>query len=220
MSFATIATNITEVRESPLLWLPGLDNYLNVSIAGSGTLASPTMTLYENGIDVSGTKLSGSMSIQTGSRVIRTQTFTSLVGGSNYKAYISFTDDGVSQVRELSIICPKLGVSPGRYPVAHNTLQIDESPVLIYPGQSIAFQISVSGSGGLASPTMSIYKGTADDSANVLSGAMDVSGRVITTKTISGLAGGSSYIAYIYFQDGGKNTARYMEIICPKLGAY
>jgi len=219
--FGTIATNLTECRESPLLWLPGVDDYLQVSIKGTGTLASPTMALYENGIDVSGTKLTGSMSIPTGSRTIKTKTIQSLIGGSIYKAYISFTDDGIAQVRELSIVCPKLGVKPSNYPLAHNTLRIAESPVLIYPGQSTTFQIAIDGQGAIgASPTMNMYKGVTDDSANVLSGSMSVSGRTITLKTISGLSGGSDYLGYVWFVDGGKNTARYFELIVPKLGSY
>jgi len=219
--FGTIAANVTECRESPLLWLPGVDSYLQIDVAGSGTLASPTMVLYENGIDVSATKLTGSMSIPSGSRVIKTKSFTGLVGGSNYKVYVYFTDDGVSQVRELSLVVPKLGVNPARYPMAQNNLRIAESPVLIYPGQSVAFQLTISGQGGLgASPTMVIYKGTTNMSSDLLSGAMAVSGRAITTKTISGLTGGAEYIVYIYFTDGGKNTVRYFEILTPKLGSY
>jgi hypothetical protein len=220
-NFGTIATNVTECRESPLLWLPGVDSYVQISVAGSGTLASPTMTLYENGIDVSSTKLTGSMSIPTGSRTIKTKSFASLVGGSNYKAYISFTDDGVPQVRELTLVVPKLGVNPSRYPLAHNTLRIAESPVLIYPGQSMTFQLVVDGQGEIgASPTMAIYKGVSDESASLLSGSLSVTGRTITLKAISGLTGGAEYLVYVYFTDGGKNTARYFEILTPKLGAY
>jgi hypothetical protein len=219
--FGTISTNITECRESPLLWLPGVDSYLQVAVDGTGTLASPTMSLWENGVDVSATKLTGSMSIPTGSRTIKTKVFSSLVGGSNYKAYISFTDDGIAQVRELTLIVPKLGVNPSRYPMAQNNLRVAESPVMIYPGQSVTFQITVSGQGGLgASPTMAIYKGTSDQSATLLTGAMAVSGRAITLKTISGLTGGNEYIVYVYFVDAGKNTVRYFEILTPKLGAY
>jgi hypothetical protein len=219
--FGTIARNITECRESPLLWLPGVDDYLQISIAGTGTLASPTMTLWENGADVSATKLTGSMSIPTGSRVIKTKVFTALVGGSNYKAYISFTDSGVATVRELTLIVPKLGVNPSKFPLAHNLLRIAESPILIYPGQSFNGQVVIDGQGTIgASPTMSIYKGLSDDSANVLSDSLSVSGRTITLKTISGLSGGSDYIFYVYFTDGGKSTVRYGEIICPKLGSY
>lgn len=220
-SYGLVAQNITEVRQSPILWIPGVDEYVQISIAGSGTLASPTMTLYENGVDVSGTKLSGSMSIPSGSRTIKTKVFTSLIGGSNYRAYISFTDGGVATVRELSIIVPKLGVNPSKYPNAHNNLRIAESPILIYPGQSVTFQIVVDGEGVIgASPTMSVYKGTSDDSSNVLSGSLSVSGRTITLKTIGSLAGGSEYIFYVYFSDAGKNTVRYGEIICPRLGEY
>jgi hypothetical protein len=217
--FGTIAQNITECRESPLLWLPGVDDYLQISIAGTGTLAAPTMALYENGIDVSSTKLTGSMSIPTGSRTIKTKTLASLVGGSNYKGYVSFTDDGIAQVREFSLAVPKLGVNPSRYPLAHNTLRIAESPILIYPGQSVAFQVTIDGQGVIASPTMSIYKGVSPE-PSLLSDAMDVNGRAITLKTISGLTGGSEYMFYVFFTDGGKSTARYGEILCPKLGSY
>jgi len=219
--FGTIAQNITECRESPLLWLPGVDDYLQISVAGTGTLASPTMALYENGIDVSATKLTGSMSIPAGSRVIKTKVFASLVGGSNYKAYVLFTDDGVFTVRELTIICPKLGVNPSVYPLAHNNLRIAESPILVYPGQSFTGQVVIDGQGPIgASPTMSIYKGTANESASLLSNSLSVSGRAITLKTMSGLAGGAEYLFYVFFTDNGKNTARYGEILVPKLGAY
>ena len=98
---------------------------------------------------------------------------------------------------------------------------VAESPILIYPGQSVAFQVVIDGQGTIgASPTMLMYKGLNDDSANVLSGALGVSERAITSKTITGLSGGSDYIFYVYFTDGGKSTVRYGEVICPKLGAF
>jgi hypothetical protein len=219
-SFGYVGKNITEIRESPILWLPGVNDYIQVHIKGTGTLASPTMVLYENGVDVSGTKLTGSMSIPTGSRVIKTKTFSSLIGGSQYRVYIYFTDDGVSQVRELEIFCPKLGTKPSNYPVCMDRLKVAESPIVLYPGQSIAMMLTVDGQGEIASPTMSMYKGTSDDSTNVLSGSITASGRTITLKTISSLTGGSSYTAYVYFTDNGKNTVRYFEVICKKLGVY
>lgn len=220
-SFGRVAKNLTEARESPLLWLPGVDDYLQCQIKGTGTLASPTMALYENGVDVSATKLTGSMSIPTGSRVIKTKTFASLVGGSNYRAYVYFTDDGIGQTRELEIICPKLGVRPSQFPACYDTLRIAESPIIIYPGQSITAQVVIEGQGTIgASPTMSMYKGTTDDSANVLSSTLSVTNRTITLKTISGLSGGSDYMGYVFFTDAGKNTARYFEVICPRLGTY
>lgn len=218
--FGTIAKNITECRESPLLWIPGVDSYLQIDVEGSGTLASPTMVLYENGTDVSGTKLTGAMSIPTGSRVIKTKTIASLIGGSRYKAYIYFTDDGVAQVRHLTIICPKLGVNPSRYPMAKNRFRVMQSPIQIFPGQSATYQIVIDGQGTIgASPTMLLFKGTSEHSG-LLTGSLSVAGRTITLKTIGGLSGGSEYIAYVYFTDNGKNTVRYFEIICPKLGEF
>ena len=216
--FGLIAKNITEVRESPLLWFPGVDGYFYVQVDRSDALASPTMALYENGIDVSATKLSGSMSI-TG-RVIKTKVLGSLVGGSVYIAYIYFTDGGIGTTREITIIVPRLGENPSKYQFAADPYRIAESPILIYPGQTSSAVLSVSGEGTLASPTMYVYKGLTDDSATVLSGSASVSGRGITLKTIANLAGGSDYMGYVYFTDGGKSTIRYFEILCPKLGAY
>ncbi len=219
--FGTIAKNVTECRESPYLCIPGADDYFQIDVEGTGTLASPTMLLYENGKDVSATKLTGAMSIPAGSRVIKTKVITSLVGGSNYKVYIFFTDDGVPQVREVTLVCPKLGVSPSVYPLAKNNLRVAESPFMIYPGQAPTFQLVIDGQGDIgATPTMLVYKGTSNDSANVLSGVLSVTGRTITLKTIGSLTGGAQYIAYVFFTDAGRNTVRYFEILCPKLGEY
>lgn len=216
-NFGKVSTNVTELRESPLLWIEGVDTWVDVQIDGSGTIASPTMLLYENGTDVSGTLLTGTMSIS--GRVIKTKTFQNLVGGNHYIAYISYTDDAVAQMRELHIVVPKLGVPPSQYPAAFDTLKVDESPILVYPSQSYLALLVVEGYGDIGSVTMSAYKKTKDVSADILSGTASVSGRSITMKTISGLSGNSSYLVYIFFTDGGKQTCRYLEIICPKLGA-
>jgi hypothetical protein len=219
--FGTVSTTQTEIRESPLIWIPGVDSRLTVQIDGTGTLASATMTLWENGRDVSaavsGARLADSMSVS--GRNITTKTFTSLVGGNVYRYYISFTDDGVAQVREGTIYCVKLGVNPSDFPSAINRLRISESPITVYPGQSYNGVITVDGEGVIgASPTMSIYKGTSDFSATALSSSLSVSGRAITLKTIGSLSGGFNYLVYVFFTDSGKNTCRYFEVICPKLG--
>ena len=215
--FGLVARNQTEVNESPLLWLPGVDANFQVLVEGTGILASATMELYENGTDVSSTKLTGSASVS--GRVITSKTLTSLVGGSFYKWYLRFTDDGISQVREGSIIVPKLGVNPSNYPGALNTLRVDESPMTLYPGQSITPQLIIDGQGALTSVTMLAYKGTSDVSATVLSGSITPpTTRTITLKTISSLTTGI-YIIYIFFTDAGQSTARYFEILVPKLGA-
>jgi len=220
--FGMVAQNLTEIRESPIIWLPGVDDSLSVQIDGTGTLASATMTLYENGRDISANnsplpRLTGSTSIS--GRVIKTKTFTSLVGGNVYKFYISFTDGDVATVREGTIICVKLGVNPSKYPSAINKLRIAESPILIYPGQSLNATMVIDGDGVIASPTMSIYKGTSDFSSTALSGSASVSLRTITLKTIGSLAGGFTYLFYVFFTDNGKPTVRYGEILTPKLGA-
>jgi hypothetical protein len=118
------------------------------------------------------------------------------------------------------VYVPKLGVSPSKYPIAFNKLRTIESPLTIYPGQSVTYTLSVNGEGTLASPTMYVYKGTSDNSSTALSGSLSITGRLITLKTIGSLSGGSEYIAYVYFTDGGKSTVRYFEIVCPKLGVW
>lgn len=217
-NFGTVAQVSNEVRESPLLWLPGVDGRIGVQVDGSGTLASPTMALYENGVDVSATKLSDSLSVS--GRVITSKIMSSLVGGSTYKYYISFTDGGLAQVREGTILCVKLGTRPSSYPALVDRLKASESPLLIYPGQSVTYSMVIDGQGVLDTPTMSIYKvntGT-DLASTLLSGSMSVTGRTITLKTISGLSSGE-YLAYVFFNDNGKATARYFEILSPKLGS-
>lgn len=217
IDFGTIAKNKTEARESPILWFPGVDDYFQYQVDGTGVITATAMYLYENGTDVSSTKLTGSLSVS--GRVIKSKTISSLIGGSNYKVYLYFTDGGISMVHEISIYCPKLGVNPSHYPLAQQRWRLKEAPILIYPGQSFLASISVDGEGTLASPTMYIYKGTNDDSANSLaSDTMTVTGRTIQLKTIQNLVGGTNYILYVFFTDNGRSTVRYAEIICPKLG--
>lgn len=218
--FGTVAKSNSEVRESPVIWLQGVDANFSLQVNGTGALANATMLLYENNTDVSSTKLTGSLSIPTGGRTIVSKTLQNLVGGNYYRWYIYFTDGGVATVREGSIIVPKLGVSPARtYPSAIDRFRVSESPVLMYPSQSLNASLVIDGDGVIGdSPTMVIYKKTSDDSSNALSGALSVTNRTITLKTIGNLSGGFEYIVYVYFTDNGKNTARYFEIICQKLG--
>lgn len=220
LDFGTVSKNNNEVRESPLIWLQGVDTNFSLQVDGTGTLANATMVLYENNSDVSSTKLTGSLSIPSGGRTIVSKTLQNLVGGSYYRWYIYFTDSGIANVREGSIIVPKLGVSPSRtYPSAIDRFKIAESPVLMYPSQSLSAVLVIDGEGEIGnSPTMVIYKKTSDDSSNVLSDDLTVTGRLIALKTIGNLSGGFEYIVYVYFTDNGKNTARYFEIICQKLG--
>jgi hypothetical protein len=71
----------------------------------------------------------------------------------------------------------------------------------------------------LANATMVVYKGMVDDSANVLaSDTIVITGRSITLKRIENLSGGNNYLLYVFFTDNGRESARYAEIICPKLG--
>lgn len=216
MTYGTVSTMNTSVRESPLLWLPGVDAPLSLQVDATGTVASPTMELYENGNDVSGTKLTGSLTVS--GKVIKCKSFASLIGGNQYKYYVRFTDDGVPKVIEGTIICPKNGVNPSRYQGALNWWRAIDAPITIYPSTTITDQMQIDGEGTLASPTMSLYRGTSDVSTDYLSGSMSVTSRTITLKQIASLTAGD-YIAYVYFTDGGIATARYFEIIVPKLGA-
>jgi hypothetical protein len=217
IDFGMIGKNKTEARESPILWFPGVNDYFQYQVDGTGSITAQSMYLYENGVDVSSTKLSGSLSVS--GRVIKSKVISSLVGGNIYKVYFYFTDSGVQYVHEVSIYCPKLGVNPSHYPLAHNTMRIKDAPILIYPGQVFTASMSVEGNGVIASPTMYVYKGLNDDSANALSSdAIVVTGRNIQLKSIQNLSGGTSYLLYVFFTDDGRSTCRYAEIICPKLG--
>lgn len=216
--FGTIATNKTEARESPVLMFQGISDFHLLQIDGTGTLASPTMAIYKEGgtTDLSSTLLAGSMSVS--GRVIKTKTVQNLIGGSNYKVYVYFTDGGLPTVRQYLIVVPKFGVKPSKYQFAQDPYIMDESPIMVHPGQSPTFQVFVDGQGAIASETMTIYKGLEDSSSTNLSGVIVTVGRGITMKTIGSLVGGSEYIVYLMFTDDGKNTLRYLEIICPKLG--
>lgn len=94
--FGQVATNSLEILESPLTLLPGVEPLFQVHIAGSGTLAAPTMKLYKGSKDVSATNLTGSMSIS--GRDVLCKKITSLTPG-DWVFYIYFTDDGIATQR-------------------------------------------------------------------------------------------------------------------------
>ena len=217
LDFGTVAQNRVEVKEGSILMFPGVDDFYTLQVDGTGTLANQSMVLYQNNADVSGTYLSGAMPTPVG-RTMKTKTFTGLVGGSTYTAYIYYTDDDSAKVTVIQIVVPKLGVNPSRYQQTnYYKYRMMEGPVMILPGQSWNRVFNIAGYGAITgTPTMSLYKGTSDDSAN-LSGTITVAGRNISSKTISGLTGGADYICYVNFVDKGKNTLRYFEILCPKL---
>lgn len=211
--FGTVSKQNQEIRESPLLWLPGVDSSLSVQVDGEGTITDASMVLYENGRDVTSTLLTGSISIS--GRVITTKTFQNLVGGNNYKYYIYFSDDGLRSVLEGTIVCVKLGVKPSMYPGLIDRFRVSESPILIYPNQDYNATIQIDGQGEIDNVTMTAYRKTSI--ADVLTGTVTVTNRNIGLKTIENLTPGE-YIVYVYFTDDGKETVRYLEILCPKLG--
>jgi len=217
--FGTIAKGNIDVLEGPVLQFPGIATYYQIQVKGTGTLASATMVLYDGNTDISSTNLTGSLSIPSGSRVIKTKVITGLTGGKEYRATVYFTDGGIGTARQFRVICPKLGVNPSRYQFSLDRFRIAEAPLIVLPGQSYSSTLTIAGYGVISAESMVVYKGTSDDSATVLSGSTSILNRVITLKTISGLSGGSEYIAYVFFTDGDKQTVRYFEIICPKLGA-
>lgn len=211
--FGTVSKQHQEVRESPLLWIPGVDSSISVQIDGEGEVTNASMVLYENGRDVSSSLLTGSISIS--GRVITTKVFQNLVGGNTYKYYLYFSDDGLRSVVEGTIVCVKLGVKPSTYPGLIDRLKVSESPILVYPNQDYNATIQIDGQGEIDNVTMAAYRKTSV--ANVLSGTVTVTNRNIGLQTIENLTPGE-YIVYVYFTDDGKETVRYLEILCPKLG--
>ena len=95
-TFDQVTSNRLEVLESPLSLLPGMQPLFTVTIAGSGTIASPTMKLFKGSKDVSATNLTGSMSV-TG-RAITCKQITSLTPG-DWVFYIYYTDGGIADER-------------------------------------------------------------------------------------------------------------------------
>lgn len=216
--FGSIARNKVEIKEGAIVMLQGVDTNISIQVDGSNTITNPEMSLFEGVRDVTGTKLSGSMSVN--GRRITTKTFTGLKGGLEYGAAIYFKDGGVGTSRLVNIHCLKYGVNPSQYQQSdYVKYRIEESPIMVLPGQSFPVSVSIAGYGVISNPSMSIYKGTSEVSTGILSGGMAVSERTITLKTIANLVGGNKYLLYLLFQDDGKNTWRYAELICPKVGS-
>jgi hypothetical protein len=94
--FGMVPTNSLEILESPLTMLPGVEPVFSVSIAGSGTLDTPTMKLFKGSKDVSSTNLTGSMSIS--GRIVVCKKITTLTPG-DWVFYIYFNDGGVATER-------------------------------------------------------------------------------------------------------------------------
>lgn len=94
--FGMVSSNTLEILESPLALLPGMEPVFSVTIAGTGTLATPTMKLYKGTKDVSSTNLTGSMSITN--RTIVCKKITTLTPG-DWVFYIYFTDGGIASQR-------------------------------------------------------------------------------------------------------------------------
>lgn len=104
--FQQVSTNRLEVLESPLSLLPGMSPIFSVTIAGSGTITTPTMKLFKGSKDVSSTSLTGSMSVS--GRSITTKQLTNLTPG-DWAFYIYYNDDGVPTERFCRIYVGKEG---------------------------------------------------------------------------------------------------------------
>ena len=216
--FGSIAKNKAEIKEGSIVMLTGVDTDISIQVDGTNDIVSPTMALYQGARDVSAANLIGSMSVN--GRRITTKTFTGLKGGVDYGAAVYFRDGGVGTSRLVNIICLKYGVNPGHYQQTdYLKYRIEESPIMILPGQVFTASVTVSGYGEISNPAMYMYKGTTNVSASTLTGSMAVNDRIITLKSISNLVGGNRYLLYLLFQDDGKNTWRYAEILCPKIGS-
>jgi len=104
--------------------------------------------------------------------------------------------------------------------LASNTREAKNSPFSYLPGEEPVWQLTVAGSGTLASPTMKLFKGSSDISSTNLTGSLSVSGRTITTKKATSLVGGSDYAAIVYFTDNGILTGRFWRFSVQKEGAF
>lgn len=104
--FGMTPTNSLEILESPLTLLPGVEPVFSVTIAGSGTIDTPTMKLYKGTKDVSSTNLTGSMSVA--GRNILCKKITSLTPG-DWVFYIYFNDGGIATQRFCRFYVAKEG---------------------------------------------------------------------------------------------------------------
>lgn len=106
-NFYTIAVNQVYVNESPLVFFVGSAPIFNINWLGTGTLSSPTCTLYRKREDVSATYLSGSTTVS--GRVQTTKQATFSVAG-DYELYVQVTDGSIVRVKAIRILIRKLGV--------------------------------------------------------------------------------------------------------------
>jgi hypothetical protein len=90
--FGMVASNTLEVQESPLTLLPGMEPVFSINVAGTGTIDTPTMKLFKGTKDISGTNLTGSMSVS--GRSIVCKKITTLTPGV-YVFYVYFNDGSV-----------------------------------------------------------------------------------------------------------------------------
>jgi hypothetical protein len=106
-NYQTIAVNQVYVNESPLVFIVGSTPIFNINWLGTGTLTSPTNTLYRNKEDVSATYLSGSTTVSQ--RVQTTKQCTFSVPGE-YELYVGVTDGSIIRIKAIRILVRKLGV--------------------------------------------------------------------------------------------------------------
>lgn len=163
--------------------------YHNVeAVSASGA----AQAIYKGSTDTSSTNLSGS--ITTSGNSLKSKAIASLVGGANYVLVTTAPVDGVTMIKKVmfnvqrakdlwhfgddSDIWPIEGVLP---------LTAGESPVLklVYKGATF-----VNSTGA----TQALYKGSTDVSSTCLTGSITTVGNCLTSKTITGLVGGATYI--------------------------
>lgn len=108
--FDQVATNSMEILESPMTILPGAEPVFSVEIAGDGTIdvsgITTPMKLYKGSKDVSGTNLSGSVTVTN--RTVNLKKIISLTPG-DWVFYIYFNDGGVLTSRFCRFYVPKEG---------------------------------------------------------------------------------------------------------------
>lgn len=104
--FDMVSSNSMECLESPLSLLPDVQPVFSIQVAGSETIDSPTMKLFKGSKDISGTNLSGNMSVN--GRTITCKQIISLTPG-DYAFYVTFNDGGQQTERFCRFTVAKEG---------------------------------------------------------------------------------------------------------------
>lgn len=104
--FGMVSSNSLEILESPLTLLPGVKPVFTLHVAGVGEITTPTMKLFKGTKDVSGTNLTGSMTVNE--RSITCKKIEGLTPG-DWVFYVYYTDGGIETERFCRFFVGKEG---------------------------------------------------------------------------------------------------------------